>query len=76
MMEIKQKIKSAISRVLDITQVPDDISQMNCEKWDSLGHLNLIIEIESDFDISIEPEEIAEMKTLLDIERIVNCKIN
>ena len=75
-MEIKQKIKSAISRVLDITQVPDDISQMNCEKWDSLGHLNLIIEIESDFDISIEPEEIAEMKTLLDIERIVNCKIN
>ena len=35
--------------------------------WDSMRHLNLIVELESEFCVEFEPEEIAEMK---DYERI------
>lgn len=74
-MENSQKIKDVICRTFGITEVSDDISQKNCDKWDSLRHLNLVVELESEFDISIEPEEIAIIKTLQDIIRIVNAKL-
>lgn len=32
--------------------------------WDSLNHLNLIMEIESEFNVSIGIEEIAEIRTI------------
>lgn len=75
MMEIKQRIKSVISRTFKLDQVPDDVSQDNCENWDSLRHLNLVVDLEQEFDISIEPEEIAVMKSFQDIVKIVNDKL-
>ncbi|MEI6681681.1 MAG: acyl carrier protein [Bacteroidota bacterium] len=62
-------------RTFGLSEIADDISQKNCEKWDSLRHLNLIIELESEFDISIEPEEIAEMKSFEDVFRILQRKL-
>ena len=61
---MKEQIKEVIMRVFDLESVTDDISQSNCEKWDSMNHLNLIVELEEEFDVSFEPEEIAEMKSL------------
>lgn len=59
-----QQIKGVLKRVFGIEEVADDISQQNCDVWDSLKHLNLIVELEEEFNISFEPEEIAEMKNL------------
>ena len=59
---------------LEIPEVPDDISTQNCSKWDSLHHLSLVIELESAFNISLEPEEIAKMKNLEIIEEIIKRK--
>jgi acyl carrier protein len=72
---MRKKIKEVMKKVFTMSEIPDDISQKNCEKWSSLNHLNLVVELESDFDISFEPEEIAEMKTLTNIEDILNLKI-
>lgn len=71
---MKERIKKIMMQTFGISEIPDDISQKNCEKWDSLRHLNLVVELESEFDISIEPEEIAEMKTLSAIEKILTAK--
>ena len=71
---MKERIKKIMMQTFGISEIPDDISQKNCEKWDSLRHLNLVVELESEFDISIEPEEIAEMKTLNAIEEILTAK--
>lgn len=51
-----------------------DCSQSNCEKWDSLNHLNLIVALEDEFDMEFEPEEIAEMKSLDAIVRMIKSK--
>lgn len=61
---MKDEVKDVFKRVLNITYVPDNLSQQNCENWDSLRHLNLIVELEDAFDVSFEPEDIAEMKDL------------
>lgn len=66
---MKDEVKDVFKRVLNITDVPDNLSQKNCENWDSLRHLNLIVELEDAFDVSFEPEDIAEMK---DINSIIN----
>lgn len=61
---MKDEVKDVFKRVLNITDVPDNLSQQNCENWNSLRHLNLIVELEDAFDVSFEPEDIAEMKDL------------
>lgn len=71
---MKERIKDTIKRTFDITEVTNDISQKNCEKWDSMNHLNLILELESEFNISIEPEEITELRNFDDIINILTLK--
>jgi len=44
------------------------------EAWDSVQHLNLILALESEFNLQFEPEEIDQMKTIGDISAIVFAK--
>ena len=72
---MKEKIKDIMQRVFILENISDDISQANCDKWDSLNHLNLIIELEEEFNTSFEPEEIAEMYSLEIITDKLRCAI-
>ena len=65
---MKERIKEVLKRVFELDEVKDDISQKTCIKWDSLNHLNLVVELEDEFGVSFEPEDIAEMKSLEAIE--------
>jgi acyl carrier protein len=71
---MRERIKKVLSEVLKTT-VDDDTAQDSCAAWDSLHHLNLIIELEIEFDISFEPEEIACMKSIEIIEKIISVKL-
>ena len=71
---MKEKILKIISQVLK-TEVDENASQKTISQWDSLHHLNLIIELEVEFDVSFEPEEIAEMKSFSKIEELIESKI-
>ena len=68
---MREQIKEILKQVFKIEHIKDNISQKNCDKWDSLNHLNLIIALEQRFDISIEPEEIIEMTSLDRIEKAI-----
>lgn len=50
------------AETIDENWTSDDIPD-----WDSVGHLNLIMEIEKAFDIKIEIEEMFEVEKLADI---------
>ncbi len=71
---MEQKILSAMNTVFGLDNITTSISQENCEKWDSLNHLNLIVELESCFDVTFEPEEIAVMTTFDKVLEIVEQK--
>jgi acyl carrier protein len=64
MNELKNKITAIMQTVFHSEQIDENASQQNIEKWDSLGHLNLIVALEEEFDVSFEPEEIAEMTSM------------
>tara|TARA_B110000003_G_C16482513_1_gene470186 strand:+ start:167 stop:391 length:225 start_codon:yes stop_codon:yes gene_type:complete len=64
---MEKKVLSIIKNTFELEEAHLDISQNNCIKWDSLNHLNLILEIEAAFDVSFDPEEIADIKSANDI---------
>lgn len=70
---IKNQVKEVMAEVfeMDIVNIQDDASQKSISAWDSLDHLNLIVELEEKFNISFEPEEIGDMITLDKIIEII-----
>lgn len=73
-MEMDDKILEIMSRVFETPDIDRNCSQENCEKWDSLHHLNLIVELEDAFDMEFEPEEIAEMKDFSKVKDMIASK--
>jgi acyl carrier protein len=68
-MNLKDKVLEIMRQTFEMDEVTTDVSQKNCEPWDSLHHLMLASELEDAFDIDFEPEEIAEMT---DFSRVIN----
>lgn len=71
---MREKIINIVSRVFEV-EVNENTDQKNCAAWDSLRHLNLIIELEDEFNISFEPEEIAQLKSIALIEQLISQKL-
>jgi acyl carrier protein len=67
------EVKRILANVLeiDIATIFDNATQKDIAKWDSLQHLNLIVEIEDKYDISIDPEDISEMVSIDKIIEII-----
>ena len=72
---MEDRIIDVLKRTFNIDNIDNTCSQKTCEKWDSMGQLNLVVELEMEFDISLEPEEIGEMKCFDDIVRILKNKL-
>lgn len=71
---MEEKILEIIKNTFGLDEVSKDISQQNCEAWDSMGQLNLVANLEEAFDVCIEPEEISEMRCYADIVSILEIK--
>lgn len=69
---MEEKVLEILKNVFELDCVDETCSQENCEKWDSMGQLNLVVELEDAFDVSLEPEQIAEMKSVQDVVRIIS----
>jgi acyl carrier protein len=68
------KIKEVMSAVFEIPieSISDDSSYDNIENWDSLRHLNLILALEEEFEVSIPDEEVGNLVNYKLIELIIN----
>ena len=73
---MEEKVFEILKNLFELDTVDETCSQTNCVKWDSMGQLNLVIEIESEFNVTLEPEEIGEMKSFNDIIRILHNKVS
>lgn len=56
----EKKLKKIIATVLkvNIESVDDKASMDTIKSWDSLGHMNLILSIEEEFNVVIPDEEV------------------
>jgi len=65
-----ENLIAIISRVLnyDKKKLTHDSSMTNISEWDSIGHLNLIIELEEETKLRFTPEQISKM---VDVKSII-----
>lgn len=72
---MEEKVLEILKNLFELDTVDSTCSQATCEKWDSMGQLNLVVELETEFDVSLEPEEIGDMKCFEDIISILKTKV-
>ena len=72
---MEEKVLEILKNLFELENVDNTCSQATCEKWDSMMHLNLIVELEAEFGVSFEPEEIGEMQSYQDIIALLKKKL-
>lgn len=75
---MENKVRTIMAAVFrtDVSNITADLNQKNVDFWDSLRHLNLIVELEEQFEVTFEPEEIAEMTTFSNVISYLKQKTN
>lgn len=60
---MEDRIKEIMAAVfeVDISEIHDNVSSDDLEKWDSLHHMNLIAALEEEFQMEFDEEEIVEL---------------
>ena len=72
---MEEKVLEILKNLFELDTVDETCSQETCEKWDSMGVLNLVVELESEFGVSLEPEEIAQLVSFKDVIAVLKKKI-
>ena len=71
---METKVFEILMDVFELDSVDSTCSQSTCDKWVSMGQLNLVAELEEVFNITLEPEEIGSIKSYKDIIDILKEK--
>lgn len=72
---MEEKILEILRKVLEDNSLDKTCSQASCENWDSLRNLTICFELEGEFGVVFEPEEMAEMKSYEDIVHLLKNKL-
>ena len=72
---MEERVLSILRQVFKEPSLDETCSQKNCKAWDSMNQLNLVVELEMEFGISLEPEEIGRMVDYKSVLEIVNSKL-
>ena len=69
-----EKLIKIIAEVFDIEkgEIDDKFSMDTCAKWDSVMHLVLVAVLEERFNKILSPDSIANIKSIGDIEKVLN----
>ena len=79
MSENNREILSQVQEIFKLA-MGDDISvDMDTEKdmileWDSLNHLNLVVELENSFDLGLSMQEIEELHSVKGIVELISTR--
>ena len=67
-----EKIKKALKKTFPKSKINKNIINLkigSLKKWDSLGNLNLILEIEKEFSLKFDSNTFSKIKSIQDILR-------
>jgi acyl carrier protein len=75
--EVDDRVREIVADLFGLPshEVTADSSPEVIEKWDSLQHLNLVLDLERSFQLKFPPAEIERMKTVGEICRLINTKL-
>lgn len=77
-MDVLQKVIEIVASVCEVdkTEVTPDSTVGDFPAWDSMGHLSILSQVEENFEISFEPEEMMEIEDVNDIVKAIESKKN
>jgi len=72
-MNTEEKLQSAFSRALAVPSqyITEDLSYQSIPEWDSLGHLTLIEELESTFNITIDTNDVLSLTSYTEVKKLL-----
>ena len=72
-----QELNRILNKILkiDIRELNENLSMQDCEIWDSLKHMELIISIEENLNIELSMDDVMNMTDIGTIKKIVNEKL-
>lgn len=71
---MEEKVIALLERVFECAKIDVNSSTENVPEWDSMHQLSIAFEIESEFCVELEPDEIAEMKSVKEIYSVLERK--
>ena len=71
---MEEKVLEILKDLFELDGIDENCSQETIAKWDSMGHLNLMVELEMAFDVSFEPYEMAAIHSFGDIIQVLKQK--
>jgi acyl carrier protein len=73
-MENKNKLYQSFANALNISvnQVNDNLAYQSIAEWDSITHMILISQLEEDFDVSIDTEDVIDMSSVAKGQEILS----
>lgn len=77
-MDILEKVIEIVATVCEVdkAEVTPDSTVGDFPAWDSMGHLSILSQVEENFGISFEPEEMMELEDVSDIVKAIEGKLN
>ena len=68
-----EKLRSCFSRALGINQdrVTDELTYNTIKEWDSVGHMALVVELEGEFDVMFDTDDILGMSSVAKAREIL-----
>jgi acyl carrier protein len=74
---ISDDLKLVILSILKLEtwEICDETTAAQIPGWDSLMHVNVIIAIEKHFDVRFRSIEVLKLKTIGDLQRLVDSKL-
>ncbi len=73
---MEKRIIELLNKVFEDVEINEGSSMDNIETWDSMNQLNIAFEIENEFGISLEPEELPKLISVSSIVDLVKDKID
>ena len=79
MSENNREILSQVQEIFKLAMGDDINVDMDTEKdmileWDSLNHLNLVVELENSFDLGLSMQEIEELHSVKGIVELISSR--
>lgn len=74
-MEHEKTLREILKQTFKNSEIQDDISQLSMgdiEEWDSLGNFNLILAVESHYQIQFDINELETLTSISSIQKALN----
>lgn len=76
-MDVQSKVIEIVANVCmtDVSNVTPESTIGDFPGWDSMGHLTILQQVEEDFDINFDPEEMMDLEDVSDIVKAAEAKM-